>query len=48
MQVKGAKERGKRLNILGLVQGEGKTNWGDCNKFLLARGMGEYWGNREI
>ena len=42
VNVKGAEELGKRWEILGLEQGEGRTNWGYCNKFLLARGMGEY------
>ena len=42
VKVKGAEELGKRWEILGLVQGEGRINWGYCNEFLLARGMGKY------
>ena len=35
MQVKGAEGLRKMWEILGLVQGEGKTSWGYCNKYLV-------------
>ena len=45
MNIKGAEELSKRWEIFGLVQG--RTNWGGgyCNKFLLARRMGN---NEEV
>ena len=44
VKVKGAEEMGKRCEILGLVQGEEKTNWGG---FVTRFCWPGEWGNIE-